>query len=438
MASEGTDRHRMTFRAGLLTGVIVTAAVAGLIALAWAGLRPKPDKAEPAKPSAPAIVAKEEDLLTITLTADAAKRLRIETAKAEVKPVRRERAYGGEVTIPPGHTILVAAPLGGILKSPPGGVPRAGTRVKRGDPVFQFLPLLSPDARTTLATARVDAEGQVNTARTSLATAKVGLDRAQELLSKEAASRKTVEDAQAVYDLAQKALEAAQARLALLTQAAGDAEKGTAAPLTIEAPIDGMLRNVSALAEQNVPSGATLFEVTNLDPIWVRVPVFVGEVGDLDSDEAEIGPLTARPGTPTRSARPAVAPPSANPMAGTVDLYFTLSNADGSFIPGQRVGVTIPMREPGKVVLIPVLWVTVPLTDPKKSLTVPWRAVLFDINGGTWVYEQIAPRTYTRRRVQVRYVTQGTAVLEWGPKLDKPVVTVGAQELFGTEVGFGK
>ena len=43
-----------------------------------------------------------------------------------------------------------------------------------------------------------------------------------------------------------------------------------------------------------------------------------------------------------------------------------------------------------------------------------------------------------RRRVQVRYVRGDTAVLETGPSQGKTIVAVGAQELFGTEVKFGK
>ena len=46
---------------------------------------------------------------------------------------------------------------------------------------------------------------------------------------------------------------------------------------------------------------------------------------------------------------------------------------------------------------------------------VPWAAVMHDIHGGTWVYENTAPLTYVRRRVQVRYVVDDLAVLESGP-----------------------
>lgn len=421
----------MTYRAGLLTGIVVTAAVAALAGLAWSAFRPKP-KTDADKPPAPATVLKEENLLILTLTPEAVRRIGIQTAKVEEKSVRRTRTFGGEVTPPPGQTILVAAPLNGILRAPAKGVRTAGTRVMRGDPVFELLPLLSPDARITLTAARVEAEGQVNTAHVQVNATKIALDRARELVRVEGGRQRDVDDAQALHDGAVKTLEAAQARLAILTQAVGDAEKKVAAPLVISAPTDGLLRTVSAQPEQTVPSGAALFEVVNLDPVWVRVAVFVGEAGELVTDAATVGPLAARPQAEGRPARVVSAPPSANPLAGTVDLYFTLANPDGKLRPGERVGATIDLK------------------DPEKSRTVPWGAVIHDVYGGTWVYEETAPHTYVRIRVEVRHVQDGTAVLqvrrvkmgaemmETGPKVGATIVTVGAAELFGTEVGFSK
>jgi len=410
----------MTYRAGLLTGILVTAAVACVLALGWSALGFLRKKEDSPKSKPPATVLKEDELLTITLTPEAESRLGIQTSKVDQKSMPRTRTFGGDVTPPPGHTILVAAPLNGTLKAPSGVLHRAGARVKKGDAVFQLLPLLSPDAKATLAASRADAEGQVNTARVQVEATKKNLDRANQLFRIEGGSQQRVDDAQALYDAALKAFDAAQARLAVLTQALGDANKGTAAPLTIEAPTDGLLRNVNALAEQTVPSGAALFEVVNLDPVWVRVPVFVGEASELSAEAAQIGPLTTRPGVATQVARAVSAPPSANPLAGTVDLFFTLPNPGEKLRPGERIGVTLQLK------------------DPADSLTVPWSAVIQDIHGGTWVYEKTAAHTYVRRRVQVRHVADTTAVLKTGPPKGTAVVTVGAQELFGTEVGFSK
>ena len=116
-----------------------------------------------------------------------------------------------------------------------------------------------------------------------------------------------------------------------------------------------------------------------------------------------------------------MAPPSANALAGTVDVYFSLKNPDDNRLaPGERVSVTVDLRTEGE------------------SLTVPWSAVIYDLFGGTWVYERTAERTYVRRRVEVRYVRDGVAVLASGPAADALVVTAGPAELFGTEVGFSK
>ena len=54
------------------------------------------------------------------------------------------------------------------------------------------------------------------------------------------------------------------------------------------------------------------------------------------------------------------------------------------------------------------------------------------------VVEKTGERSYTRRRVVVRYVAADTAVLESGPPPGTAVVTAGAAELFGTETGFSK
>jgi hypothetical protein len=61
-----------------------------------------------------------------------------------------------------------------------------------------------------------------------------------------------------------------------------------------------------------------------------------------------------------------------------------------------------------------------------------------DIHGGSWVYETTAEHTIVRRRVQVRQVLDGWAVLDKGPAVGSRIVTAGVAELFGTEFGFAK
>lgn len=404
--------------------VLTLALAAAVGAGAWWIVTSKPSATNAEKPAPPAAVAKvvkEDELNTVTLTEDAERRMGLTVGAIESKAVRRVRVYGGEVTIPAGRAIAVAAPLGGMLKAPRGGVPVAGQPVKAGQTVFHLLPLLTPEGRATVSAALVDADGQVNNAKAQLTLADIALVRAKRVLSEGAGSQRQVDEAKAAFDVATRTLEAVVARRATLAKVVGEGEGGNPSPIAIDAPENGILRVVSAMPGQTVPLGVPLFEVVDLTTVWARVPLPVGDLDGIDrSEPARVGKLSAPPGASLTSAKPVLAPPSANVLNSTVDLYYELPNAAGKLTPGQRLGVTLP------------------LADARECLTVPWSAAVFDVHGGTWVYEQTGPRRYVRRRVVVQYTFGSDAVLASGPKAGTRVVTAGAQELFGAETGFVK
>lgn len=413
-------RHLQT----IASSILALALAAAVGACAWWLVTNKPIQAKAEKPAAAATVAKvvkEDDLNTVGLTEEAERRLGLKIVHVEKKSVRRVRVYGGEVTIPFGRAILVHSPLTGTLKAPPSGVPKPGQVFKTGQPVFQLMPLLTPDGKATISSSLTDADGQYNNFKTQVDSTKIALDRAKRVLLQGAGSQKLVDEAQAAHELANKALEAAGNRRKILAKVIGDIEEGTAAPININAPEDGMIRSVSALPGQTIPLGANLFEIVDLTTVWVRVPL---PIGDFDSivrtEAAQVGKLSAAPGTVLPFAQPVSTPPSANPTLATIDVFYEMANPTGQFTPGQRIGVTIP------------------LTDSRESLTVPWTAVVFDVHGGTWVYEEMAPKTYVRRRVVVRYTAGLDAVLASGPPVGSKIVALGGQELFGAETGFIK
>jgi hypothetical protein len=70
-----------------------------------------------------------------------------------------------------------------------------------------------------------------------------------------------------------------------------------------------------------------------------------------------------------------------------------------------------------------------------KSL--PYAAVLYDEHGDTWTYTNPAPLTFIRKRIGVDYVSRDLAILTTGPRAGTRVVTVGAAELLGAELGVG-
>lgn len=320
----------------------------------------------PPPPAKVTQVLKEDEINTIVLQPEAVAKLGLQTSEVVRQSMPRARQYGGEVMVPLGKAVIVSAPLGGSLKAVNGGMPKPGQPVKKGQTVFEFLPLLSPEGKLNLATLRIEADGQVKSAEAQVAAATITRDRARQVFQSEAGSRRMVDEAQALLDIAVKTLEAATARRNLLEKVGGGAESGNTAPIPIEAPEAGVLRTVSALPGQNVPSGAALFEIVNLDRVWVRVPIYVGELTQIDADKpALVGELSARSGEAAQSAKPVAAPPTANAAAGTADLHFELDNRTTKYRPGQRVAVQLT------------------LVGEAESLTVPWSAIVHDIHGGS-------------------------------------------------------
>jgi RND family efflux transporter MFP subunit len=394
---------------------------------------PPSTAASPAKVQS---IAHEEDVNTIELTPEAEIRLGVVTAPVEMRPLARVRRFGAEITVPPGATMIVSAPVAGTLHAPPKGeAPKAGALVNRGQKLFELLPLLSPEravltpaeqvrfaeAKNAVATARIDASGLVQQGEVQVEAAQIALDRAERLLRDQAGTVRAVDDAKAQLNLAKKTLQAAQARQRLLEQLKLDEEAGVQQTLEIESPQDGIIRTLSVAVGEVVAIGAPLFEVLDSNPIWVKVPVYVGELPQISPEQpARISRLGEDATVAERIAPHINAPPTAMPLASAVDLYYELPNPGGELRPGERVIAKLT------------------LSGHSENLAIPWSSVIHDINGGTWVYEQVAPRKFARRRVQVRYVVDGMAALADGPPVGSAIVTTGAMELFGTEFGFAK
>jgi hypothetical protein len=67
----------------------------------------------------------------------------------------------------------------------------------------------------------------------------------------------------------------------------------------------------------------------------------------------------------------------------------------------------------------------------------PYAALLYDAQGNTWAYTNPEPLHYVRQPVKVDRIDGELVVLLDGPPAGMAVVTVGAAELFGAELGVG-
>jgi RND family efflux transporter MFP subunit len=367
--------------------------------------------------ASPAVVKnapKEADLATITLTAQAEQRLGIETVALAQQRISHTRTFSADIVLPPDRRVVVTAPIGGTIMDGQ-NAPAAGSWVRKGQALYRLLPYVSPERDL-----RLQLERDVASAETRVQAAQVRADRAGQLLRDRAGSEKAVQLAREELDLAKNDLKAARSRLDLFVSAPLSADTAVAIP----APCDGMIQNVLARPGQAVPSGAPLFEVADPSVVWVRVPVYVGELDGIDTARpASIRGLMDSRGARGRTAAPIAAPPSADARAASADLYYELPNRgdDGTPMrPGQRVNAVLSLR------------------GAEEGLVVRWSAILHDSIGGTWVYENIGPQVYTRRRVEVLQVMDSQAVLKRGPAAGAKIVVAGAMELYGTEFGAGK
>ena len=71
-----------------------------------------------------------------------------------------------------------------------------------------------------------------------------------------------------------------------------------------------------------------------------------------------------------------------------------------------------------------------------QRLVAPYAAILYDTQGNTWVYTNPEPLVFVRQPVVVDHIEGDLAVLSNGPDAGSMVVTVGAEELFGSETEF--
>ena len=61
-------------------------------------------------------------------------------------------------------------------------------------------------------------------------------------------------------------------------------------------------------------------------------------------------------------------------------------------------------------------------TVPVQANTVPYAAVIYDIEGNTWVYTNPAPLTFVRAPIEIDYIEGDQAFLSQALETDDPIV----------------
>ena len=70
--------------------------------------------------------------------------------------------------------------------------------------------------------------------------------------------------------------------------------------------------------------------------------------------------------------------------------------------------------------------------------TVPYSAIIYDAEGHSWVFTTSESLSYVKAPIAIDRIDGDRAILTEGPPPGTPVVTQGAEELFGVEDGIGE
>ncbi len=380
---------------------------------------------EAATPAAAKPAAKVENrqaegaLAVIELTAEAARRLGVETRKVERRAAPRARRYAGEVVVPAGRAITASAPFAAVVRSP-AGAPRVGAIAAAGATLLTLEPQPSPDRQADLLLLKGQLDGEIAALAVERDADRIAADRAAAMVEAGSGGARARDEAQARLALTERRIETSKERRATLDALWRDPTGGAKGTLLV-APWRATVTALYAAEGQLVPAGAPLLELADLADLWLRVELPAADAPELDPAAAAlVRPLGTSGELDDFEARPVDAAPRGDFARGTVERLFALAAASSSFQPGERASAALALR------------------GAAERLAVPASALLRDVQGQSWVYVRLGERRFGRQRVEIDRVEGDLALLVRGPAEGAEVVAAGAAELFGTEFGAGK
>ncbi len=157
--------------------------------------------------------------------------------------------------------------------------------------------------------------------------------------------------------------------------------------------------------------------------VWVRVNMTEGDLNQIDTGQTiRVLPLTSdsvESGMEAELEEGVVE--DGEEAASSKSVYYAVRNKDHGLKPGQRMLVELSLKN-----------------DNKARKLIPYSSVIYDVEGGAWVYTNPEPLVYVRAPILIDYIAGEIAYLTEGPDAGAAVVSNGAAELYGAETGVGK
>ena len=346
--------------------------------------------------------------------------IHMKLAKAEEATRAPQIQSTGRVVPVPSKRAVVAAPVGGIIRS--GNIPRIGQRVTQGQSLATLIqtPTAAESAQIQAAASQLHIENtRVDAERRRLAQLEIeaearleeathDLGRSQRLYEKKAYSAKALESDELAQKVAAAQLEAIREQRKSLQSATPPA---TAASSTYEvfAPISGITVSVSKASGEQVAPGEPIMEIVALDTVWVEAPIFEKDLGRLARDVQAVFTTAAFPDKEYKG-RVVDVSKVIDEQSRTAKAFFEVPNTSGDLRIGMQANVRLDAGTQSHVLLVP-------------------KEAVLDNEGKKIVYVLISGEEFERRDVVLGDEYGGKVAILSGVKPGERVVTQGAYQL---------
>jgi Cu(I)/Ag(I) efflux system membrane fusion protein len=161
--------------------------------------------------------------------------------------------------------------------------------------------------------------------------------------------------------------------------------------VTIYSPTNGFVLNKIAVAGARVTAGEPLFEIANLDRVWIQADVYESELQFIRMGAPATTTLSYLPGR-TWTGRVTFIAPTVDPMTRTVKVRSEFDNADGALKPDMFGDVVI--QQPARQVVV---------VPDSAVLQTGTRSVVFVVKAdGTFEPREVSVGTKTEQVYEVR------------------------------------
>jgi cobalt-zinc-cadmium efflux system membrane fusion protein len=349
----------------------------------------------------------------VHLSEEAIKSVGIVLAPVEVRPARSVLETTGWLTVRPASQVTIRAAANGFLALNSGDVSLSlGSEVATGQQLATLRPLVSPQDEAQLIALKEEADILIRQSKATLDVAEARLRRVEDLGDSGPIAGKEIEQTKETLERAQAAYEEAQQQLPFLPTEPYERPLQLE-PIHIDSPQNGRILEVFVRPGQFVLQGEPLWTVADWSSLWIRVPVFEGDLSRIDKT-ADARVIVPEEGS-SKSAKPIGVPQPTRDGRRTVDLFYEITNIGNRLRPGQAVTASLPTGTTGQ------------------RLVVPRSAVLWDGMGSSFVYVEDPEGIFRRQRIQVDWTRNDEVFVERGLAEGQMVAIVGAEAVFGEE-----